>query len=81
MAAVKVQFPSDPFFLNRGADGVQHKADRLPGTGLIGGNTVVIQIPADGEIEKALSCWNIGDISDPFLVGSVGIKVFFKRLR
>ena len=77
LVAVEAQLRSGPLFLplHGQTNGVQDQIHRLLGSGFVGNDAVVIEIPDHGQIQYALPGVDVGDVRYPFAVGPVRMEL------
>ena len=63
---------SDLFFILGFLDRLGNQANRVVSFELMSNNETIIEVLNGGKIGPALLGVNIGDIGDPFLVGTIG---------
>lgn len=81
MVTVELQLPGDLFLSFCCTNGRKHKVDVLLCAGLVGDNAVVVQIPNDRKVQRALLCLDVGYIGHPLLIGAIGMKVAIQQIR
>ena len=80
LVAVELQLPSDFLFLYSKANGIQHQVDCLRSCSFVGHDTVVVQIPDHGKVQDSLLGVDVGDICDPFTVGSFCVEFSVEQI-
>ena len=72
-----VAAPQRPSFLlpHSKMNGIQYQIHRLFRSGFVSHNAIVIEIADHGQIQYALLGANLGDVRDPFAVGSVRMEL------
>ena len=77
---MELQRCGDLLFLLSFSDRTQYEVYVLIRSGLVCNDAVVIKISDDRQIQKALSRFDIRNISYPFLIGSVRMKISVKQI-
>lgn len=81
LVAVELQLLSDFLFLLHGkSDGFQHKIHTLTCSYFVRDNTIVKQIPDYRQIKNSLTCVDIRNARDPFVVRLIGLKLFVQQV-
>lgn len=75
--AVELQLLSDLLFylLHGKMNGIQYQIHCLFRSGFVSHNAIVIEIADHGQIQYTLLGANVGDVRDPFAVGSVRMEL------
>ena len=70
LVAVELQLRSDTLFLllHGQTNGAQNQIHRLLGSGFVGNDAVIIEIPDHGQVRYALLGVDLGDVRCPFAV-------------
>ena len=77
LVAVELQLHGDPLFLfpHGKTNGVQHQIHRLLRSGLVGRDTVIVEVTDHGQIQHTLLRLDVRNICYPFAVGPVCVKL------